>query len=159
MKHLKVFLPVAVISLCFINTSCKKKCVMEPNNLDKGWIEENVIFYPRRSYITSDMKGNYVVTSNSEWANEFEVSIDGGARNPVDYSNYTILCYPILSKCNAQFVRDVSFNSVSQTVEYKIEVTQCNKCEEDRITENYVLVPKFPSNYKVKFDVSYVNLE
>jgi NMD protein affecting ribosome stability and mRNA decay len=105
------------------------------------------------------MKGNYVVTSNSEWANEFEVSIDGGARNPVDYSNYTILCYPILSKCNAQFVRDVSFNSVSQTVEYKIEVTQCNKCEEDRITENYVLVPKFPSNYKVKFDVSYVNLE
>lgn len=132
---------------------------MEPNNLDKGWIEENVIFYPKLGYLTSKMMGNYVVTANSEFADQFEVSIDGGAKEPVDYSNYTILCYPILSKCNAQFVRDVSFNSVNQTVVYEIEVTQCSQCEEERITENYVLVPKFPSNYQVTYDISYVNLD
>ena len=132
---------------------------MEPNNLDKGWIEEDVIFYPKRGYMTSEMKGVFVVTGNSKWANEFEVSIDGGPKQPVDYNKYTILCYPILSKCNAQFVRDVSFNSVNQTVEYEIEVTQCSRCEEERITENYVLVPKFPSNYIVNYDVSYVSLD
>lgn len=132
---------------------------MEPNNLDKGWIEENVIFYPKRGYITSEMQGNYVVTANSPFAEQFEVSIDGDTKGPVDYSNYTILCYPIVSKCNAQFVRDVSFNSVNQTVEYEIEVTQCSRCEEERMTENYVLVPKFPSNYQVTYDISYVNIE
>ena len=132
---------------------------MEPNNRDKGWIEEDVIFYPKRGYMTSEMNGNFVVTAGSKWASEFEVSINGGPKKPVDFSNYTILCYPILSKCNAQFVRDVSFNSASQTVEYEIEVTQCSRCEEERITENYVLVPKFPQNYSVSYDISYINLD
>jgi len=132
---------------------------MEPDNRDKGWIEENVIFYPKLGYLTSEMKGNYVVNASSPFASEFEVSIDGGPKKPVDYNNYTILCYPILSKCNAQFVRDVSFNSASQSVEYEIEVTQCSRCEEERITENYVLVPKFPSNYSVSYDISFVNID
>jgi hypothetical protein len=159
MKRFTLFFPLAILTLGLFTSSCKKKCVMEPNNLDKGWIEENVIFYPKIGYLTSKMDGNYVVTANSQFANQFEVSIDGGAKEPVDYNNYTILCYPILSKCNAQFVRDVSFNSVNQTVEYEIEVTQCSRCEEERITENYVLVPKFPSNYQVTYDISYVNIE
>jgi hypothetical protein len=159
MKRFNKYFALAILALGIFTSSCKKKCVMEPNNLDKGWIEENVIFYPKLGYMTSAMKGNYVVTGSSEFADQFEVSIDGGAKQPVDYSNYTILCYPIVSKCNAQFVRDVSFNSVNQTVVYEIEVTQCSKCEEERMTENYVLVPKFPSNYQVTYDISYVNLD
>jgi hypothetical protein len=157
---LKIGITTLVILVLLSSTfSCKKKCVMEPNNLDKGWIVENVLFYPKQGYLTNEMKGNYVVNAESKFANMFEVSIDGGPRQPVDYTNYTILCYPIVSKCNAQFVRDVSFNSVNQTVEYEIEVTQCKQCEEERFTENYVLVPKFPSNYAVTYDVSFKDLE
>jgi hypothetical protein len=132
---------------------------MDVNNEDKGWIVENVIFYPQLGYITSALKGNYVITESSPFASQIKVSIDGGPVKPVDYSNYTVLCYPILSHCNAQFVRDVSFNSVTQTVEYSITVTQCAQCEEERFTENFVLVPKFPSNYNVTYNDSYVNLE
>lgn len=158
-KHTKSFFSLLLISLSLFTTSCKKKCVMDINNEDKGWIEENVIFYPQLGYITSALKGNYVITESSPFADEFLVSIDGGEKAPVDFNNYTILCYPIITHCNAQFVRDVSFNSVSQTVEYSITVTQCAQCEEERMTENFVLIPKFPSNYNVTFDISYVNLE
>lgn len=158
-KHTKSFFSLLLISLALFTSSCKKKCVMDINNEDKGWIEENVIFYPQLGYITSALKGNYVITESSPFADEFLVSIDGGEKTPVDFNNYTILCYPIITHCNAQFVRDVSFNSVSQTVEYSITVTQCAQCEEERMTENFVLIPKFPSNYNVTFDISYVNLE
>ena len=158
-KPIKSLFPLLFISLVLILSSCKKKCVMDINNENKGWIEENVIFYPQLGYITSALKGNYVITESSPFANKFLVSIDGGEKAPVDFSNYTILCYPITTHCNAQFVRDVSFNSVSQTVEYSITVTQCAQCEEERMSENYVLIPKFPSNYNVTFDISYVNLQ
>jgi hypothetical protein len=158
-KYTKSFFSLLLISLALFTTSCKKKCVMDINNEDKGWIEENVIFYPQLGYITTALKGNYVITESSPFADEFLVSIDGGEKAPVDFNNYTILCYPIITHCNAQFVRDVSFNSVNQTVEYSITVTQCAQCEEERFTENFVLVPKFPSNYNVTYDISYVNLE
>lgn len=158
-KHTKSLFSLLLISLSLFTTSCKKKCVMDINNEDKGWIEENVIFYNNNAYLSNLLKGNYVVTASSPFANQIKVSIDGGQVKPVDYSNYTVLCYPILSHCNAQFVRDVSFNSVNQTVEYSITVTQCAQCEEERFTENFVLVPKFPSNYNVTYDISYVNLE
>jgi hypothetical protein len=159
-KYIKSLFPFLLISFALLATSCKKKCVMDANNEDKGWIEENVIFYNGvNCYLTNQLKGNYVITATSPIANQINVSIDGGSVKPVDYSNYTVLCYPILSHCNAQFVRDVSFNSVTQSVEYSITVTQCAKCEEERFTENFVLVPKFPSNYNVTYNISYVNLE
>lgn len=158
-KHTKSFFSLLLISLSLFTISCKKKCVMDINNEDKGWIEENVIFYPQLGYITSSLKGNYVINASSPFADDFLVSIDGGEKAPVDFSNYIILCYPIVTHCNAQFVRDVSFNSVTQSVEYSITVTQCSQCEEERMTENFVLVPKFPSNYNVTYDISYVNLE
>lgn len=132
---------------------------MEPNNEDKGWIEKGVLLYPKMGYITTKLKGKFIITDTSMWADDFEVSIDGSEYSPVDFSKYVILCYPILSKCNAQFIREVSINSLNKNVLYKIEVTQCNRCEEDRITENYVLVPKFPSDYTVSYDVSFKNLE
>ena len=158
-KHLKSFSPMLLMLLILLATSCKKKCVMEINNENKGWIEEDVLFYPQIGYMSNLMNGYYVITEDSPFANEILISIDGGEKAPVDFNNYAILCYPITTHCNAQFVRDVSFNSVNQSVEYSIVVTQCAQCEEERFTENYVLVPKFPSNYNVTYDISYVNLE
>ncbi|MEY4604083.1 MAG: hypothetical protein RIT43_1375 [Bacteroidota bacterium] len=147
-----------LLGTIFLN-SCKKKCVIEKNILDKGWIEENVIIYPESGFLTDVMQGNYVVTGSSPYADRFQVSIDGGARQPVDYNNYTILGCPVKNKCNAEFIREVTINSANQTVLYEIDVKQCKNCPEVRRTENYVLVPKFPSSYQVTYDVSITEIE
>jgi len=43
----------------------------------------------------------------------------------------------------------VNIDDATNTVKYTIKVTQCDNCPEERYTENYVLVPSFPSNYEV----------
>jgi hypothetical protein len=131
---------------------------METENINSGWIEKNVVLYPVSSYLTNKMHGSFVVTGSSPLANSFKVSFDGGEKQFVDYNKYVILGYPLVTSCNAQFVRDVTFNSSNQTVTYKITATECSKCEEERLTENFVLVPKFPSNYNVVYDISRVQL-
>jgi hypothetical protein len=146
-----------LLTLAF--SSCKKTCTIPTDNVNKGWIEQNVQVHAKSSYLTNQMKGNYIVTGSSPLANFFQMSIDEGAIKPVNYSSYTILCYPILTSCNAQFEREVIFDAINEAVLYKIIVTECNECEEERFSENYVLVPKFPSKFKVYYDIQRVNAD
>jgi hypothetical protein len=158
MKRFSIF-QFIVFSMAIVISSCKKKCTIATDNINKGWIEEEAIVHPKSSYLTNQMKGNYVVTGSSPLASAFKISFDQGALKSVNYSSYTILCYPILTSCNAQFEREVVLDPTNKTVVYKITVTECSQCEEERISENYVLVPKFPSNYTVSYDVSYVSAD
>lgn len=157
MKSFKYILPLFAILFISGLSSCKKKCVVEADTVDAGSIVQKVIFYPESGYMTGNMAGDYVIDASHPYANKLQVSINGASRTNVNYSNYTVLCYPTTSKCNAAFARTVTIDNANQTVVYKIVVTQCDNCPELRSTENYVLVPAFPSNYAVSFDVSYVD--
>lgn len=157
MKILKNYLPLLIIILALGFNSCKKKCTVDTEDVNSGSIVKDVIFYPASGYMTSNMGGNYVITASHPYADRFEVSINGAEKTAVNYSNYTVLCYPVVANCNANYSRDVTIDNTAQTVVYKIVVTQCANCKEKRTTENYVLVPTFPSNYAVSFDVSYID--
>lgn len=157
MKTLKVLLPLLLIALTVSFSSCKKKCVLDGDDTISGNYIENVVFYPNSGYMTSSMGGNYVINANHNYADRIQVTIDGGAKTPVNYSNYTVLCYPISAKCNAIYDKTVTIDHANQTVVYKIAVTQCSNCEEVRMTENYILVPAFPSSYAVSYDVSFTD--
>jgi hypothetical protein len=157
MKTLKVLLPLLLIALTISFSSCKKKCVLDGDDTISGNYIENVVFYPQSGYMTSNMGGNYVINSSHPYANRISVTIDGSAKTPVNYSNYTVLCYPITAKCNAIYDKTVTIDHANQTVVYKIAVTQCSNCKEERLTENYILVPAFPSNYAVSYDVSFTD--
>ena len=102
------------------------------------------------------MGGNYMINASHLHAQALQVSINGSARKNINYNNYTVLCYPVSSKCNAAFEKTVTVDNTNQTVSYKIVVTQCNDCEEIRTTENYVLVPAIPANYTPIYDVSFI---
>ena len=107
--------------------------------------------------MTGSMNGYYVVDGNSQYADRFQVSMNSGERTNVNYANFTILAFPIKAKCNASYDRNVTIDNVAMTVTYKMVVTQCDNCKEEYLTENYVLVPSFPSNYTVLFDLSVID--
>jgi hypothetical protein len=157
MKTLKYILPLIILTLSLGLTSCKKKCVVEADTINGGSIVKDVIFYPESGYMTGNMGGDYSIDASHQYANKLQVSIGGAAKTNVNYNNYTVLCYPISAKCNAAYDRSVTIDNINQTVVYKIVVTQCANCEEVRMTENYVLVPAFPSNYTVLYDISYID--
>lgn len=156
MNILKSHIPLLLIFLFFGFTSCKKKCILE-EGVDSGSIIADIVIYPQSGYMTSNMGGDYVINATHPYADKFEVSINGGPKTAVNYSNYTILAYPTTSTCNASFTRSVTIDNTNQTVVYKIVVTQCTDCKESRSVENYVVVPSFPDMYAVSYDVSYVD--
>lgn len=156
MNAQKLYLPLLIITFILSITSCKKKCIVE-DDTDSGSIIADVVIYPSSGYMTSNMGGNYVITASHPYANNFEISINGSSKTPINYSNYTLLCYPTTANCSASYDRTVTIDDTAQTVVYKILVTQCTDCKEKRTVENYVLVPKFPASYTVYNDVSYVD--
>lgn len=150
MKTLKITTTLFSIAfLLLVSTSCKKKCKLDNSTVDSGTIIEGVVIYPESGYMTGNMAGNYVIGANSNYADKFEVSFSQGPREAVNYTNYKILAFPVTANCNAQYERNVSVNTSTQSVTYSIKVTQCADCKEARGTENYVLVPTFPDNYTV----------
>jgi hypothetical protein len=127
--------------------------------VDGGAIIDNVIFYPNSGNITPSMGGNYNINVNHPYANTIKIAIDGAGKVPVNYSQYNVLCYPLRTKCNASFERTVTIDDATQSVVYKIVATQCGNCEQEWLTENYVLVPVFPSSYTVSYDVTVIDKE
>ena len=156
MKTLKFFQPFLFIALIASLFSCKKKCVIEADTINAGSIIKNVVFYPSSGFITGNMGGDYMINASHQHAGDLQVSINGSAKKDINYNDYTVLCYPVSSKCNAAFDRTVTVDNTNQTVSYKIVVSQCSDCEEIRNTENYVLVPVIPSNYTPIYDVSFI---
>lgn len=146
-----------LIALVLIAISCKKKCKIENVNLDSGAIVKNVVLYPESGYMTGNMGENYVIDANSNYADNFQMSLNGGQPTAVNFSNFTILAFPAKAKCNASYDRNVTIDNTAMTVTYTMTITQCDNCKEEYVTENYVLVPAFPSNYTVLYDLSIID--
>lgn len=136
----------------FTSSSCKK-CSVAESDSNTGMIIEDAIIYPKIGYLTGAMDGYYHITGASQYADEFEVSFDGGlTKTPVNYSSYHILANPMTIHCEASFVRDVKMDNMNSLVIYKVDANTCASCENERFIENYVLVPAIPSNFSVYFD-------
>ena len=148
------FLALATI---FVLTSCKKKCKVDNVELNSGVIRSEYVIYPISGYMTANMGGDYVIDATHPYRERYEVSLNQGPKEPFNYTNFTILAFPVNASCNAQYDRNVTVNNATQTVTYKMTVTQCTDCLETRYTENYVMVPAFPANYTVLYDLTMVD--
>lgn len=157
MKTSKFLLFGLLLVSGFVLNSCKK-CTVADANEDTGQIitgqnEKTVIIYPKVGYLTQVLNGNYHVTGASEYADDFEVSFDGGiTKTAVDWNTYDILGNPMTVSCKASFIREVTFNWGVNTVYYNVIANTCESCDPERYVENWVLIPKVPSGFSVYYD-------
>ncbi len=157
MKAFNILFVLLLVSPILISTSCKK-CKVDAVDVNTGDIVEDFVLYPNPGFMTEN--GVYVFDgSNAYYNDNFEVSINGGAKVPVNWNAYTVIANPLRAKCNASFERNVMIDHNNQVVTYTLKVTQCDNCKEERYTENYVLVPKFPSTYAVNISHTIVDKE
>lgn len=139
------------ILLIFGTTSCKK-CKLSDGDQNSGIIE-NVIIYPKSGYISSSHNGKLHITASNAYANEFEVSFDGGAtRVPVDYAQYSILANGINVPCEASINKSVTYDANLDVYTYSITGETCSGCNTERYIENYVLVNAIPDGAQIIFD-------
>lgn len=149
---------LAVVSLFLLGLTACKKCDVGTDST-AGVIVTDVLLYPTSGNMTSSMAGDYHVHANSGFAPNFQMSLDGGTtRVPMNYNAYSILGYPTLVNCNASFEREVTIDDVNMITTYKIRVNQCKdaKCDEQRLIENFVMVPAFNPSYTVLYDVQVI---
>lgn len=140
------------ILLVFSTTSCKK-CKLSEGNQNTGMIVENVIIYPKSGYLTDNLGSGIHITGSHGYANEFEVSFNGGAtRGPVDYSQYSILSNALRVPCEASLNRDVTYNVALDFYTYELSGETCNGCSTERLLENYVLVSAIPDGAQIVFE-------
>ncbi len=152
-----LFLACLVLGL---SSSCKKSCVIETADTSSGTILEDISVFPSSGGLTGSMLGQtYHITASHNYASNFEMSLDDGiTKTPVNYSSYSILCFPMLVNCEVSFEREVSVNATAGTATYRIRAYQCKeaKCDEQRVVENYVTVPAIPESYTIIYDVDIV---
>ena len=145
-----------ILSVLFIGLSSCKKCKIEGENVDAGEIITDIAIYPDHGYITQDMSGKYHVHGGSTVADKFDMSTDNGfTRSPFNYTNYSILAYPMTLNCNHFLSREVNIDHDNSTATYKITVTQCKDadCSQQRYIENFVVVPAIPDTYTILHDI------
>lgn len=142
--------------------SCKKNCTIPEEDTYSGPIitqenEQNVVIYPSSGGILSSFPNGMHITSSSQqlYQDYFDVSFDGGlTRQPVDFSRYNIIGYPLSVKCDASVGRDLATNFLSGSAVFTMTVEECNDgCDELRSLENYILVDDSMANYNVSFNV------
>lgn len=154
MKYTRLLLLIG-LALTTVMSGCKKKCDL-PDDADSGEIKTAVQVYPDSGYQSANLTENqYLITASHTYAGRYDYSTDGGITQvPMDYSKYSILCYPMTTSCNASFNRKVTIDDANGIVIYTINALDCGNCKEKRFFENYVVIRAVPDTYQVLFDVS-----
>lgn len=148
-------LMLTVCIAMFAFSSCNKKCDSVPDNVDSGEIKQETYVFPSGTISTTTWSSEeYLVTATHPLADEFKISTDNGVtKSNVDYSEYSLLCYPITTSCYATFDRNIVINDVTKIVTYTIKVTECGKCDGQRYIDNWVAIRGIDDTYTVLYDV------
>lgn len=141
-----LFIGLIILTL---SSGCKKKCDFGQDILS-GEIKLDITAYPGSGYLTANTPGNYLITAGHQYADRFKISRDYGVtKEDVNYSEFSILSFPLSVSCYATFDRNVVIDDINGIIRYTINVKECGKCDEKRYVENYVVIRSVPSTYQV----------
>jgi len=156
-----LLLTLGLSTVLFATVSCKKDCNIPEEDEFSGVIiskvnDNNVIIYPSSGGKLSSFPNGLHVSSNSPQIQQdwFEVSFDGGVtRQPIDFSQYNVIGYPLAVKCDASVGRDLTVNPLTGEGVFTMTVQECEGCDELRSLENYILVDDSLANYSISYSI------
>jgi len=144
------------LAVLFQTVSCHKapKCWGEKSR-NTGIIISDTVICSNCTMIAEEE--NHFVINNQTALNRliyYNYGNNGGCQlNSFDFSKYTILGVNTLATCNHKVVKDVVINEETKTYTYLIQINECGNCSEQSYLQNFVLIPKIKSGYKVDFIV------
>lgn len=160
MKKTAVF-ALSLIAVMLVGVSCKKKCDLPEEDTYSGIIihevnDKNVVIYPESGELTGNFI-DYHLDANHSYSPGYEISLDGGVtRISLNTAEYNILANPCVIACDAAIARDVVYDAANDFYTYTVTVTECaSTCSEERLIENYVLIPAIDPASTVIFNVVY----
>ena len=145
---------LTITSLC----SCSKSPLCWGDDKNKGLIASTVNINQLNcgSQDQVDEK-QYVIDSDEEYYGLISnyIYCDSSDLPEVDFVKYTLLGQYATGGCEVKFIREVIDNPDSKEYIYSIKVRDCGSCQSLRFDMNWVLVPKLPEYYNVRFEINH----
>jgi len=140
--------------IIFIAYGCEKELICGDSK-SKGIITESVSFGTYCMNWIVDQE--FVVDRQEELDSLYQEHECDSIEDPeIDFSKSTLLgIYTSGGGCNIQFIREVEKEEENKKYVYTIRIRECGWCDMGFISMNWVLVPKLPEGWIVKFIVSY----
>lgn len=141
---------IAVLLTIALTFSCSKEEVQCSAVIENsGIIVDNVEI---SSCSTPFYTGNFVIDSSSEL--DSVLQMNSGCQKPeIDFTQYTLLGRYAYAQCTGSYFREVTKDTTNKRYNFTITVESCGSCNCLSQNMNWVLVPKLPENYTVRFTV------
>lgn len=145
-------IPWILFILSTIITSCSKN--------PECWGEtENTGIIIRSVNINCEpciQQNNYIIQDDSTYSKIFcgpNSGIDPCDLPIIDFSSQTLLGVRAAGNCKIKIQREVNPDENEKKYVYSVRVKSCGVCKRKALNENWVLVPKLPTNWSVSFEV------
>ena len=148
---------VIIISILFLG-GCSKSPLCWGDNKNKGLIVSDVIInQPGCCDHDTVTENKHIINSEEEYYNLFDdiMYCDSSDLPQVDFKKYTMLGQYASGGCEVKFIREVTNDEKTHEYLYTITVRDCGACQVHVSSMNWVLVPKLPENYTVRFELNH----
>ena len=135
---------------------CSKSPLCWGDDKNKGIIISNLTVNPLHCIDPFQLPDQeYVINDYESYINLITDTVycDSSSLPDIDFSQNTLLGQYATGGCEVKFIREVTNNSADNEYFYEITVRDCGACERLRYSMNWVIVPKLPENYNVRFNI------
>lgn len=101
----------------------------------------------------------FMVTNREEYKELFDCKMshflcDNFVFPEIDFSQKILLGKYVSWGCSADISKEVYRDDVNKKIVYSIHIVERGSCERLGMAMNWILIPKIPSDYNIKFKVS-----
>lgn len=134
------------LSVLVLISACGKSPFCWGDDKDKGIIEEklSVMCFPHTGK-------EFVITNDSKFRQLFYP--DTCKQISIDFNKYTLLGLYASGGCTMKIKREVIRDEDKKEYFYKVIARDCGMCKKMTFDYNFVLVPKLPKDWTVRFEL------
>lgn len=70
----------------------------------------------------------------------------------IDFETESLLGLYTQAECETKYIREVEESEVDKNITFKVTIKSCGECNDLDSSYNWVVIPKIPSDYTVKFE-------
>lgn len=137
----------SILALLFFTGACGKSPFCWGDDKNKGIIEQSISV---PCYIS--MGGEIIIDSDSVYSSVVDSSA-GCVRTNIDFTKHTLLGLTASGGCTMKLKRVVTKNDANKEYVYKVIARDCGMCRKQVFDNNWVLVPKLPEGWAVRFEL------
>lgn len=149
-KNTGIFLIAAASLVYFI--SCNNKCSEFKSSISGQTVKTLDL---GECFLFANVDSSKTITTEQEW-NDFKTAkfknCNTGQIQTVDFNQHSLLAkFTKTIGCNAGMERNLSIDNSNKLYTYTIKIKKCTGCNTQITSSNWIVVPKIPDGYTVKF--------